>query len=155
MWSAARMTSGIVLDDQDGIADLAQFVQDADQAAGVARVQADGRLVEHVAGAHQARSQTGGELDALRFAAGERGGEAVERQVFQAYIVQKFETLADLDQDLFGDGGFLRRELQGVEECLRPRAMFMRTTSAMLRSPTRMYSASLRRRAPLQSGQRA
>ena len=79
-------------------------------------MQADGGFVEHIAGSDQARSQTGGELDALRLAAGERGREAVEGEVIEAYVVQEFEPLADLDQDLFGDGGFFGRELQGIEE---------------------------------------
>src|ERR1022692_4174177 len=59
----------VVLHYQDGIADFAQLMQNADQPSGVARMQPDRRLVEHVARAHQPRSQTGGELDALRFAA--------------------------------------------------------------------------------------
>ena len=99
---------GIVLHHHDRVAEIAQFFEDADQAAGVAAVQSDGRLVEHVAGAHQARAEAGRELDALRFAAGERGGEAVERQVLQADVVQEFQPLADLDQDLVGDAGLFR-----------------------------------------------
>ncbi len=106
----------VVLHHQDGVADVAQLVQDADQPSGVARMQPDGRLVEHVAGAHQARSQTSGELDALRLAAGERGREAVEGQVIEADVVQELEPLPDLDQDLLGDGGFFRRKLQRIEE---------------------------------------
>ena len=63
----------VVLDHHDGISDLAQFLEDADQPPGVARVQPDGGLVEHVASPHQARPQAGGQLDALRFAA-RKGG---------------------------------------------------------------------------------
>ena len=86
---------------------------------GVAAVQPDGRLVQHVARAHQPRAQAGGQLDALRFAAGERGREAVERQVLQPDVVQELQPLADLDQDLVGDGGLFRRQLERVEERLR------------------------------------
>ena len=64
----------IVLHHHDGVAQLAQFLEDADQPPGVAAMQADRRLIEHVAGAHQARAQAGGELDALRFAAGKGRG---------------------------------------------------------------------------------
>ncbi len=99
---------GIVLHHHDGVAEVAQFFEDADEAAGVAAVQADGGLVEHVAGAHQARAEAGGELDALRFAAGKRGREAVEREVFEPDVVEELEPLADLDQDLVGDGGLFR-----------------------------------------------
>ena len=112
---------GIVLHHHDGVAQVAQFLEDADQPAGVAAMQADGRLVEHIAGAHQPRAQAGGELDALRFAARERRREPVQREVFEADVVQKFQALPDLDQDLLGDRGFFRRELQRVEEIAAPR----------------------------------
>ncbi len=79
-------------------------------------MQSDGRFVENVAGAHQSRSEAGGELDALRFAAGESGGQAIEREVVEADVVQKFEALADLDQDLVGDGGLFGRQLERLEE---------------------------------------
>ena len=39
---------GIVLDDDEGVAPVAQAVQDRDQAADLARMKARGRLVEHV-----------------------------------------------------------------------------------------------------------
>ena len=101
----------IVLHHHDGIAQLAQFVEDADQPAGVAAMQADGRFIEHVAGAHQARAERGGQLNALGFAAGKSGSQPVQRQVFQPHIVQKLEPLANFHQHLVGDGGFFRREL--------------------------------------------
>ncbi len=59
----------IVLHHQDRVAQIAQLVQDANQPCRVPRVQSDGGLVEHVARAHEARAQAGGQLDALGFAA--------------------------------------------------------------------------------------
>ena len=50
-------------------------------------------------------------MDALGFAAGERGREAIEREVFEADVVEELEALADFEQDLFGDGGFFGREV--------------------------------------------
>jgi hypothetical protein len=47
-------------------------------------------------------------LDALRLAAGERGRETVEREVIEPDVVQEFQALADLDEDLVGDGGLFR-----------------------------------------------
>ena len=44
---------GIVLDDQDGVAEVAQGVKDADELGGVAGVEADAGLVEDVEGADQ------------------------------------------------------------------------------------------------------
>ena len=87
---------GIVLDDEDGVAQVAQLFEDANQPRGIARVQADGGLVEHVERAHQPRAERGGKLDALRLAAGERGGEPVEGEVFETHRVKKLEPLADL-----------------------------------------------------------
>ena len=89
-----------MFDDEDGVAEIAQFVEDVDQAGGVAAMQADGGLIEDVAGADQARTEAGGKLDALGFAAGERGGEPIEREIFETDVVQEFQALADFDQDL-------------------------------------------------------
>ncbi len=58
----------VVLHHQDRVAQVAQLMQDADEPRRVARVQPDGRLVQHIAGSHQARPEAGGELNALRLA---------------------------------------------------------------------------------------
>lgn len=47
----------VVLDDEDGVAQIAQAAQNLDQAVGVARVQPDGRLVEDVQHAGQLRAK--------------------------------------------------------------------------------------------------
>ena len=47
----------VVFDDEDGVAKIAQAAQDVDQAAGVAMVQPDGRLVENVKNAAQPRAE--------------------------------------------------------------------------------------------------
>ena len=59
----------VVLDDEHGVAEIAQAVQRADQALVVALVQADGRLVEHVHHARQLAAELRREADALRLAA--------------------------------------------------------------------------------------
>ena len=64
---------GIVLHNNDGVAEIAQFCENPDQPAGIAAVQSDGRLIEHIAGAHQTRAEARRQLNALRFASGERG----------------------------------------------------------------------------------
>ncbi len=68
----------IVLDDEDRIAEIAQSFERAQQAAIVARVQADRRFIEHVQHAAQSRANLRREADALRFTARERGGGAIE-----------------------------------------------------------------------------
>jgi hypothetical protein len=58
------------------------------------------------------------ELDALRFAAGEGGAEAVEGEVVEADLREEVDALADLFEDLAGDL-LCAGELQIVEEGLR------------------------------------
>src|SRR5665213_1612436 len=64
------------------------------------------------------RAKRCGQLDALCFAAGKRGGKAVEREVFEADGVKETEALAHFSKD--GSGDFLvhGRQLQRVKEIL-------------------------------------
>ena len=68
-WSARLDRVLVVLDDEHGVAEVAQAVQRLDEAVVVALVQADGRLVEHVEHADEARADLRGQADALRLAA--------------------------------------------------------------------------------------
>ena len=52
----------------------------------------------------------------MRFATGERRGQAVQRQIIETDVIQEFQPLPDLHQDLVGDGGFLRRKIQFSKE---------------------------------------
>src|SRR5205085_10402907 len=74
----------VVLDDDDGVAEVAELLERGEQAAVVTLVQPDGRLVEDVEHADEARADLRGEPDALRLTAGERLGRAVEREVVEA-----------------------------------------------------------------------
>ena len=62
----------VVLDDDHGVAEVAQADQRVDEALVVALVQADRRLVEHVEHADEAAADLRRQPDALRLAAGER-----------------------------------------------------------------------------------
>ena len=75
--------------DRGGVSQVAQGLHDLNQAAGVARVQSNGGLVKNVERADKLRAKRSGELDALRLAAGERGGEPVERKVIEADGIQE------------------------------------------------------------------
>jgi hypothetical protein len=59
----------IVFDHQNRIAQIAQIVQDLDQAVRVPAMQSDRWLVEHIKRSHQARAQRCRQLNALRFTA--------------------------------------------------------------------------------------
>ena len=65
-----------MLDDDERVAEIAQAFQGGEQLVVVALVQADGRLVEDIEHAHQARADLRRETDALRLAAGERCARA-------------------------------------------------------------------------------
>ncbi len=79
-------------------------------------MQADRGLVEHVHHADQPGADLGGEPDALRLAAGEGVGAAVERQVVQADVDQKAQPVADLLDDLLGDLALGAGQVELVEE---------------------------------------
>jgi hypothetical protein len=94
-WSAADRVL-VVLDHDHGVAEVAQALQRAEQALVVALVQADRGFVEDVHHADQAGADLAGQADALRLAAGERVGAAVERQVVEADVDQEAQALARL-----------------------------------------------------------
>ncbi len=143
---------GVVLDDEHGVALIAQLPQDGDQPQVVARVQADRRLVEHVQRADQRRAERGRQVDALRFAARQRRRQPIERQVVEADVAQERQPALDLLQHLLGDRLFLLAELQRAEEGLRL-AHRERRHRSIVRPDTCTSRASRRSRAPPQSGQ--
>ena len=100
-----RLADGVlvVLDDDDGVADVAEVPERGEQARVVALVEADGRLVQHVEHAGEAGADLRGEADALALAAGQRAGGAGEREVIEPDIDQEIQPLADLLQDADGD----------------------------------------------------
>ena len=81
----------VVFDDEQGVAPPGQAVQRAEQDVVVARVQADGGFVQHVAHALQVAAELGGQADALGFAAAQGGRAAIEGEVAQADLFQKVE----------------------------------------------------------------
>ena len=93
----------VVLDDQDGVADVPQVFEAPQQLFVVPRVQADRRLVEDVEDAHEARTDLPGQADALGLAAGERRGGAVQAEVVQADVQEEPEAVANLLEQLAGD----------------------------------------------------
>ena len=59
----------VMLDHDDGVAQIAQPPQRVEQPRIVALMQTDRRLVQHIEDARQARSDLAGQTDALAFAA--------------------------------------------------------------------------------------
>ncbi|MNO54255.1 hypothetical protein D3C76_447210 [compost metagenome] len=93
----------VVLHHDHRVADIAQVGEGGQQTLVVALVQADGRLVEDVHDAHQAGADLAGQADALRLAAGQGVGAAVEGQVVEADVDQELQALADFLEDLRRD----------------------------------------------------
>ena len=96
-----------MLDDEQGIARVAQPVEDADEPMDVARVQADAGFVEDVERVDERGAERGGEIDALDFAAAEGARLAVERQIAQADIDEIAQARADFAEQQIG--GFVER----------------------------------------------
>src|SRR5690606_26118537 len=93
----------VVLDDDERVAEVAQRLERLDEAAVVALVQADRRLVEHVEHARESRADLGREADALRLAARQGSRRAAECQIVEAHAQEELEAHADLAQHLPGD----------------------------------------------------
>ena len=110
-----------MLDDDDGVAEVAQTRERREQLPVVALMQADRRLVEHVQHAGQVRADLRREADALSFAARERCRAAAEREIADADVVKETEPLLDLAQDALGDDRFAIGECKAVENLARLR----------------------------------
>ena len=91
----------VVLDDDERVARVAQALHHVDDAAHVARVQADGGLVQHEERIDERGAQRRGQVDALDLAARQRARLAVERQVAQAHGIEEAQPRADLGDEQF------------------------------------------------------
>ncbi len=105
----------IVLDQEQGVAQVAKFLQGVQEPGVVAGVQADRRFVEHVEHAAQAAAHLRGQADALHFSAGKRGGRPGEREVVEPHVDQELRAIADLAVDLARDLALAGRRLPGEE----------------------------------------
>ena len=70
-----------MLDDEQRVAFVAQIVHHAHQPPDVARMQSDARFVHDEERVHERRAEAGREIDALHFAAAQRAGRAIEREI--------------------------------------------------------------------------
>jgi hypothetical protein len=109
-----------VLDHDHRVAEIAQALQRAEQARVVALVQADRGLVEDVHHADQPRADLAREADALRLAARERVGAAVERQVVEADVDQEAAAGRGFLEDLVGDLAAPAGQLSSKKACASP-----------------------------------
>ncbi len=109
-----------MLDDDDRIAEVAQIGERTEQALVVALVQSDRRLVEHIHDADQAGADLAGEADALGFAAGERVGATIERQIIETDVDEEFQALVDFTRDFFRDLAAAAGQGERAEKRVQP-----------------------------------
>ncbi len=102
----------VVLDDDQGVAEVLEPDQGLDQPLVVALVEADRRLVEDVEDADQAGADLGGQPDPLRLATRQRAARPVEGEVVEADVEQEVEPLLDLLEHPLGDLLLTRRQLE-------------------------------------------
>ncbi len=114
----------VVLDDEDGVAHVAEPLERRDEASVVALVEPDRRLVEDVEDADELRADLRRQPQALRLAARERLRRAVELEVADADVLEERQPLADLLEDAPPD------------QLLRLRRARARRRSAAPSSPT-------------------
>src|SRR6266851_6317661 len=108
-----------MLHDKDGVAEVAQRFQDIDEALRVAWMQTDGRFIQNIERSDEVRPQRRRQLNALRFAAGKRRGQAIKRKVIEAHFIEKLQPGSHFLQNLLGDLELRFRELQSSEKIPR------------------------------------
>ena len=104
----------VVLDDEDGVAEVAETEQGLDEAVVVCRMEADGRLVADVEDAYEARTYLRGQADALGLTAAEGRCGTFKGQVVEADVVEEAQARLDLLEGLRGDGHFALGQRAGV-----------------------------------------
>ena len=88
----------VVLDDEDGVALVAEPPEQRVHPLDVVGVQADRRLVEDVGHVGQRRAEVADHPRPLRLAAGERARRPVQAEVAEAHLDERIEALAERRQ---------------------------------------------------------
>ena len=85
-----------MLNNQHRISQIAQMRERFKQPVVIARVQADGRFIQHVKNTAQLRSDLRRQPDTLRLAAGKRDRRTIQAQVIQTDCQQEFQAVLNL-----------------------------------------------------------
>ena len=100
----------IMLYDNQRITQITQMLERFQQLAIIALVQTNARFVQNIQHTCQAAAYLRCQTDALRFAAAERTGASVQRQVIKAYVIEELQTRHNLLQHLMRNYLLLRRQ---------------------------------------------
>ncbi len=106
----------VVLDDDDGIARVRQLAAELGQPLGVAGVEPDRGLVEHVQRADELGAELVREVDPLRLAARQRAGLTTEREIADPDALQEGQLGAQQLERLAADRFLPGREGNGAEK---------------------------------------
>lgn len=87
-----------MLHDDDGVAQVAEFLEYFYQSVGVTAVQSYRRLVEDVETAHETAAEACREIYSLRLTSRERVRLAVQRQIAQSHVEEELQTVVYLHQ---------------------------------------------------------
>ena len=123
----------VMLDHEQRVALVPERLERADEPFVVARVQADGRFVEHVEHAGEIGPELRGEADPLGLAAGEGLRRALKGQIAESDVIEEPQALLDLRDDVPRDGPPARIEgkpVQAGEQARRAAAAAARAARA-------------------------
>ena len=109
----------VMFDDDHRIAAISERYERVKQLFVVARVQADGRLIQNIKHAAEVGTELRRQADTLGFAARKRGNASAQLQIAQADLRQEFQTLANLRQNIPRDDGGAALELHPFEKIRR------------------------------------
>ena len=112
---------GVVLDHEHAVAAVGEPPKAPEQSRVVARVQSDGRLVEHVENSREAHADLRREPHPLALAAREAAHRAVETDVAETDLEHELHSLDDLADHQLGDLLLAARELERVDPSERAR----------------------------------
>ena len=104
-----------MLDDEERVPLSAERLQRLDEAIVVAGVEADAGFVEDVEDPGEICAELGGEANALGFAARERVGGTVEREVTETDVIEKLQAFLNLRDDVLRDEFAAGVEFEGSE----------------------------------------
>ena len=108
-----------MLDDDDGIADIAQALKCLDQALVIALMKADRWLVQNVQDTHETGADLRCQANALGLASGKRRRGTVEGQIVESDIDQKAQALQDFLNDAPADKLLALGKLQALKKLER------------------------------------
>ena len=97
-----------MFDDNDGVPKVAELLECTNQPLIVALVKSDRRLIENIQRTHKPRTDLRRQTDALRLAARQRSGRAVEREIVQPDVQHERQPAIDLFENRAGDFSFAR-----------------------------------------------